>query len=47
MIAPRWLLMLLIGSAAVYAQTPVRIDLNSGAGPLVGSDPRLLLPRAV
>ncbi len=40
MIAPRWLLMLLVGSVAVSAQTPVRIDLNSGAGPRVDSDPR-------
>jgi ELWxxDGT repeat protein len=39
MIVHRWLLMLVLASTSVAAQTPVRIDLNSGAGPLVGSDP--------
>ncbi|HWS27176.1 MAG TPA: ELWxxDGT repeat protein, partial [Xanthomonadales bacterium] len=45
MIASRWLLVLLIGSA-VSAQTPVRVDLNSGPGPLVGSEPRELFRAA-
>jgi ELWxxDGT repeat protein len=40
MTASRLLLLLVIGSTAGFAQTPFRIDLNSGAGPLVGSDPR-------
>lgn len=38
----RWLPMLLACAGAASAQTPARIDLNSGAGPLVGSDPREL-----
>ncbi len=42
MFVSRCLLMLVIGGTVASAQTPVRIDLNSGAGPLVGSDPREL-----
>lgn len=42
----RWLPMLLACAGAAAAQTPVLIDLNSGAGPLVGSDPRGLFRAA-